>query len=250
MVDEAVADAYGVKTQALNQQVKRNIGKFGDRFAFQATQAEWRDLISQNVISKGGRGGRRKPPWLFTERGVWMAATVLKSEKAQEAARYLVDVFMEAQAAARIQANEAPNVIPAHIKAAPLLLRDGQAGKLQALLDRVLSSMIDEEPASAISTEATELITGAVESIKQRLAEPGLSNKLKAAEIEKALGELTAIQAKGARDTAITEYIQLAVHARKLRLLLEMERAMQTGQVESLLETLSDLGSLKDHPLS
>ena len=72
MLDNDLAELYGVTTGALNQAFKRNITRFPKDFTFQLTQQEFAALISQIVISKAGRGGRRKLPWVFTEQGVAM----------------------------------------------------------------------------------------------------------------------------------------------------------------------------------
>jgi len=82
MLDFDLAELYGVPTMRLNEQVARNRKRFPPDFAFQLTAHEVTDLISQNAISNEGRGGRRKPPWVFTEHGVGMAASVLRSETA------------------------------------------------------------------------------------------------------------------------------------------------------------------------
>ncbi|MGD9636115.1 MAG: ORF6N domain-containing protein, partial [Pirellulales bacterium] len=66
----------------LNEQVARNLDRFPDDFAFSLTQQEFMSLMSQNATSKRGRGGRRKLPWVFTEQGVAMLSSVLKSPTA------------------------------------------------------------------------------------------------------------------------------------------------------------------------
>ncbi len=82
MFDSDLARLYDVTTSALNQAVKRNSERFPDDFAFQVTKREFTGLMSQNVTSKTGRGGRRKLPWVFTEQGVAMLSSVLKSPTA------------------------------------------------------------------------------------------------------------------------------------------------------------------------
>lgn len=95
MLDFDLAALYGVETGALNQAVKRNIERFPEDFMFQLTKGEWEILkshsvtsitpenqqdailISQNVISSWG--GRRKLPYAFTENGVAMLSSVLRS---------------------------------------------------------------------------------------------------------------------------------------------------------------------------
>ena len=82
MLDLDLARLYGVTTAALNQAVRRNADRFPDDFAYQLTQQEFTALISQTVISKPGRGGHRKLPWAFTEHGVAMLSSVLRSPTA------------------------------------------------------------------------------------------------------------------------------------------------------------------------
>ena len=82
MLDSDLAELYGVATMRLNEQVRRNLGRFPADFAFQLTQQEFTDLISQIAISKSKRGGRRKLPWVFTEQGVAMLSSVLRSPTA------------------------------------------------------------------------------------------------------------------------------------------------------------------------
>jgi hypothetical protein len=82
MLDFDLARLYGVPTSALNQAVQRNADRFPEDFAYPLTLQEVRGLISQIVISKSGRGGRRKLPWAFTEHGVAMLSSVLRSPTA------------------------------------------------------------------------------------------------------------------------------------------------------------------------
>ena len=67
MLDSDLARIYAVTTGQLNQAVKRNPRRFPADFAFQLSGQEFAGLISQSVISKIGRGGRTKLPWVFTE---------------------------------------------------------------------------------------------------------------------------------------------------------------------------------------
>ena len=82
MLDSDLAILYEVSTGALIQAVKRNIERFPSDFMQLMTRQEVMLLISQNVISKKGRGGRRTPPLAFTEQGVAMLSSVLKSRRA------------------------------------------------------------------------------------------------------------------------------------------------------------------------
>jgi len=80
MLDEDLAELYGVETRRLNEQIRRNVSRFPKDFMFQLTEKEFRILMSQNATSSWG--GRRKMPFAFTEHGVMMLSSVLNSETA------------------------------------------------------------------------------------------------------------------------------------------------------------------------
>jgi phage regulator Rha-like protein len=82
LLDADIATLYGVATKALLQAVKRNLERFPTDFMIRLTVEEWGALRSQNVTSKPRRGGRRYPPYAFTEQGVAMLSSVLTSHRA------------------------------------------------------------------------------------------------------------------------------------------------------------------------
>lgn len=82
MLDSDLAELYGVETKYINQAVSRNMERFPIDFVFELLQDEWDNLKSQNVTSSWG--GRRTIPKVFSEQGVYMLATVLKSQKAAD----------------------------------------------------------------------------------------------------------------------------------------------------------------------
>ena len=94
MLDSSLAELYGVSTKRLNQQMKRNLRRFPSDFMFQLTGHEFESLRSQFATSKAGRGGRRVPPYAFTEHGAIMLASVLNTERAIEASIYVVRAFV------------------------------------------------------------------------------------------------------------------------------------------------------------
>lgn len=100
MLDEDLADLYGVETRVLVQQVKRNAKRFPEDFMFQLTGAEAKALRSQNVISNDGRGGRRYAPYVFTEQGVAMLSGVLRSDRAIAVNIEIMRAFVELRRAA------------------------------------------------------------------------------------------------------------------------------------------------------
>ena len=80
MLDEDLAELYGVETRRLNEQVRRNMDRFPEDFFFTLNEQEFADLKSQNATSSWG--GRRKLPNAFTEHGVLMLSSVLHSKQA------------------------------------------------------------------------------------------------------------------------------------------------------------------------
>src|SRR6188768_2178425 len=81
MLDSHLAELYSVETGRLNEQVKRNIGRFPKEFMFQLTEIEYESLRSQIAILKSTRGQHRKYlPYVFSEQGVAMLSAVLRSE--------------------------------------------------------------------------------------------------------------------------------------------------------------------------
>lgn len=95
MLDSDLAEVYQVETRVLNQAVNRNLSRFPKDFIFQLTKEEFDSLISQTVTSKTGRGGRRKLPYVFTEHGAVMLASVLNSPTAVEASIEVVRAFVK-----------------------------------------------------------------------------------------------------------------------------------------------------------
>ena len=83
MLDSDLAELYGIETFNLNKAVKRNIDRFPQDFMFRLTADEGRALRFQIGMSKHkGRGGRRYLPYVFTEQGVAMLSSVLRSKRA------------------------------------------------------------------------------------------------------------------------------------------------------------------------
>jgi hypothetical protein len=95
ILDSDLAKIYGVSTKRLNEQVRRNIGRFPQDFMLRLTAKESDRLRSQNATSNLGRGGRRYVPFAFTEHGAIMAANVLNSKRALQMSVYVVRAFVQ-----------------------------------------------------------------------------------------------------------------------------------------------------------
>ncbi len=96
MLDSDLAELYGVATKVLIQAVKRNTKKFPSDFMFQLSEDEEKSLRSQIVTLKTGRGKHRKYlPYVFTEHGIAMLSSVLKSERAIEVNIQIMRAFVK-----------------------------------------------------------------------------------------------------------------------------------------------------------
>jgi hypothetical protein len=93
MIDRDLAEMYGVETRVLKQAVRRNITRFTDDFMFEMTPEELDHWRSQTVISNADKMGLRYAPFCFTEQGVAMLSSVLKSETAIQVNIQIIRVF-------------------------------------------------------------------------------------------------------------------------------------------------------------
>jgi phage regulator Rha-like protein len=95
MLASDVAEVFGVETRQIVQNIKNNIEKFSERYAFEITEDEQAGLRSLGVIPKPGRGGSRALPWVVTQKGTMRLATIMDAPKAIEATDIFIDVFTE-----------------------------------------------------------------------------------------------------------------------------------------------------------
>ena len=95
MLASDLAMLYQVETRVLNQAVKRNQKRFPERYCFQLTKEEMENLTSQFVMSSSAHGGRRVPPYVFTEQGIAMLSAILRSDVAIDVSIRIMDAFVE-----------------------------------------------------------------------------------------------------------------------------------------------------------
>ncbi len=96
MLDSDLADLYKVETRSLNQAVRRNLDRFPEDFMFQLSEQELENWRSQIVMSNpAARMGLRRPPYAFTEHGVAMLSSVLKSARAVQMNILIIRAFVK-----------------------------------------------------------------------------------------------------------------------------------------------------------
>ena len=242
ILDADLARLFQAETRRLNQQVRRNAAKF-DGFAFQLTPEEAANLRSQIVMSSSPHGGSRHRPYVFTEHGVVMAATVLQSEQAITASRFIIKVFVEARRKSLV--SDGAN-LPSLIDARGLLpleseARTGLMSKLNGALGRVLDAIADPETQTTVRDEAHAIAAEGLRSIKEYLKRAGVQNEKTLAEVRKLLAEADALEAETAQKRTENQHRQLALLAKQLRLVLVAQQYLETGGVEGLLATLKEL---------
>jgi len=140
MLDRDLAVLYQVENRALKQAVKRNIKKFPDDFMFILTDTEIDFMVSQNVIpSKQHLGGAK--PYVFTEQGVYMLATILKSDVATEVNIAIIRTFTKLRAFSKHYNTLAKKIMEVEKKS------DRQYKELKKALDELIttSELADEK---------------------------------------------------------------------------------------------------------
>lgn len=139
MLDSDLAKLYEVETKVLNQSVKRNIKRFPSHFMFQLTKEEWQILRSQFVTFRDDI--RKYPPYVFTEQGVAMLSSVLKSEKAIQINIQIMDTFVKIRQYA-LQTSQ-KNLEIEELRKLLLLYIEKNDSKINEII-RVLNNLIEK----------------------------------------------------------------------------------------------------------
>ncbi|MEN6458059.1 MAG: ORF6N domain-containing protein [Thermoguttaceae bacterium] len=140
MLDFDLAQLYGVLTKRLNEQVRRNKERFPDDFAFQLTPQEVTHLMSQIATSSFDHGGRRKLPWAFTEHGVAMLSSVLRSPAAVKVNIEIMRIFVRLR---RLMATPGELVEQLTQLAETVRLHDGQIRTIAQVLNKMMERPVE-----------------------------------------------------------------------------------------------------------
>ena len=163
MLDFDLAQLYEVETRVLNQSIKRNANRFPDDFMFRLTSKEWHLMISQSVISseqvadkqqktisqnETSSQNKRKltsPPFAFTEHGVTMLASVLKSERAIKMSIAVVRDFIELKKSASQfkELSEQLELIKQHLGE-----HDAQLNGIYEAIENLLDDKVEKQMAT------------------------------------------------------------------------------------------------------
>ncbi|MEA5127671.1 MAG: ORF6N domain-containing protein [Proteiniphilum sp.] len=166
MIDRDLAVMYGIETRVLNQAVKRNIGRFPPDFMFQLTQTEWENISSQFVMTSRTKRPKSALPFAFTEHGVVMLSSVLRSDVAIAANIFIVRAFVALRQVVSSPANSENKYLKNEIK------------ELKQYIEEVFADQNDINEDTRIQLEL----------INQSLAELQATNKLAASRPRKQIG--------------------------------------------------------------
>ena len=236
LLDSDIAKIYNVETKRLNEQVKRNIGKFPEDFRFQLTKKEFDDLKSQNESSKQW-GGTRKLPFAYTEHGVLQVANVINSEIANSISVFVIRAFIEMRQIIGLQKtitskkNQIKGKTEGEKKLGNFLKQIGP--KLQETVSQVMDTVIDPDKGSTVGKEGQDIIIESINNLKNRLKKTGLENEEIAAKITKLLAEAEKERAQTRKTTAEADQLEFMNKVRKLRLVLEAQKLLSQNAMES-----------------
>ena len=172
-----------------------------------------------------------------------MAATLLRSETAMDASRFIVKTFVQARRNLTARQNGAN--LPAMINPAatvPLAaeMRNQLMGKINEAIGQVLNAIVNPETKSTVRSEMVEIANEGLSGLKEFLKRPGVQNEKTFAEMRKLIAEAENIEVSTSRKRTQNESQQLALLAKKLRLILEAQHYAETGSTERFLGFLKD----------
>ena len=253
ILDEDLAEIYGVETRRLNEQVSRNIDKFPKDFMFRLNKREFTRLMSQNATSRSAWGGRRKPPYAFTEFGVLQVANVLRSDLANAVSIFVIRAFVQMRELMTNGQGHSHNTKKKQLPQAPINKRMGEffreiGPKLENAMNQVLDAVIDTKKGTTVREEARDILNESINHLKARLQKTGLENEEIAARITKILAEAEKERANARKTQLETDHLELMITIRRLRLVLEAQKLL-IGNVEDAPEIArinSFIGVLKE----
>jgi len=160
LIDRDVAELYGVETKRINEAVVNNRDKFPDGYVISLDDEEWSSLRSKisTLNEQGGRGQHTKyKPQAFTEKGLYMLATILKSQRATETTIAIVETFSKIRELSKV------------ISQLPEIQDESQQKSLMQRSSEILAEVLDDNALEVSSDETTIEINLAVMKIKHTI---------------------------------------------------------------------------------
>jgi phage regulator Rha-like protein len=163
LLDSSVAELYGVETKRVNEAVRNNPDKFQEGYIFSLDTEEWDNLKSK--FSSSSWGGKNKLPKAFTEKGLYMLATILKSPKATQTTIAIVETFTKIRELSRAISQLSETQEKKQQKA--LMQKSGE----------ILADVLDDNILEVSGDETTIEINFAIMKIKHTIKRSKKGNK-------------------------------------------------------------------------
>ncbi|WP_458722300.1 ORF6N domain-containing protein [Shimia sp. W99] len=242
MLDSDVAALFGTKTGRLNQAtLARNADKFPESYAFQVTEQETEVLRSQNVTANIDPK-RRTPPTVYTEEGVIMCATVLKTVRAVAVTKQVVRSFVALQRQLKdTQNHPMPDPVPDLPALQKQALPPALSDKVGGYIDRLANVTLNQAQRDAVMTEVRAFREEGFEALHAFAKRPSIKTATEAAELRKRLAEAERIEEEIRRMRAETRDAERLALIRDLLFMAEYERAREVGTLEEFVATLRRL---------
>jgi len=157
LIDTDVAQLYGVETKRINEAVKNNLDKFPEGYLVELTKDEWESLKSK--FSTSIKGGKVKLPTAFTEKGLYMLATILKSQIATETTLAIIETFAKVRELSH--AISEMQILPEN--------SPKQKSLMEHTGDLIADLIVPEEELQVTGTETTYEMNFAVFKIKRTI---------------------------------------------------------------------------------
>lgn len=244
-----VARIYGVTTKRVNERTKRHPGKFPPDFMFQLTKAEFDELRSQSATSKVGRGGTQYLPYAFTEHGVLQIANLINTDLADSVSVFVIRAFVDMRRTIVAQQKTLISIKTDESKISQTTFFHKELlPKLQTTISRMLDTVIDTENGTTVKDEALDILKESIGYLKEQLKQKGLQNEEITARVTKLLAEAENQRAAARKTRAESEQFDFLNTIQKLRLVLETQLVLITGensidtrQLAGLIEILKDV---------
>ncbi len=228
ILDADIAAFFWRNTKAINQQRSRNKDHFPDHYAFQLTKDEWAELKSQFVTSSE-HGGRRHPPWAFTEHGFAMLCTRLRGEQAAQISRIIIDTFVSYR----------KGTLPKE-RIISLGKNGGRRKRLQEAIYQQMEALLQMELPTGqnTTTELKDLTAKAIQRVKAVLDAPVLKNEQITAEIGKLQAETAKLYADAQKLSAETANIWADTFQKRLQIITQLREIAVQLERDDVLESL------------
>ena len=242
MLDRDVADLFGTTTKRLNQAtLRRNPEKFPELYAFRATDDETEDLRSQ-IVTVDPEAKRITNPTLYTEEGVIMCATVLKTDRAVLATKQVVRTFIAVQRQLNDGRNQpVSNPLPDLGAIADAQISPVLSEKVEGYIDRLANITLTQAQRDAVVEEVRQFREEGFNALHAFTQRPSIKTANEAAELRKRLAEAEKIEEEVRKLKAETRDAERLALIRDLLFLSEWERARHAGSQQEFAEILRSL---------